>query len=119
MLKDDEPAATYVHTQLRRWRVMTERDVQTDPIMTSLFSKAILEGLPAEAKRRLEEVVGLNTMTHKEFVDHVVHTVEKQRETEGSWKNNQKTFRESCYSYSWKSSRLKKRKRERPRWWRL
>ena len=58
LLKDDEPPATYVHTQLRRWRVMTERDVQTDPIMTSLFRKAILEGLPAEARRRLEEVVG-------------------------------------------------------------
>ena len=79
LLKDDEPPATYVHTQLRRWRVMTERDVQTDPIMTSLFRKAILEGLPAEAKRRLEEVVGVNTMGHKEFIDHVVHAVEKQR----------------------------------------
>ena len=55
LLKDDEPPATYVHTQLGRWRVMTERDVQTDPIMTSLFCKAIIEGLSAEAKRRLEE----------------------------------------------------------------
>ncbi|XP_061115743.1 uncharacterized protein LOC133140145 isoform X1 [Conger conger] len=38
---------------------------------------------------------GLNTMTHREFVDHVVHTVERQRKEEKSWKIKQKTFKEN------------------------
>ncbi|XP_035235249.1 uncharacterized protein LOC118206552 [Anguilla anguilla] len=78
-LKDNEPPATYIHTQLRRWRLITERDVQADPIMTTLFRKAIREGMSQEVGRRLDEVVGLNTMTHREFVDLVVHAVERQR----------------------------------------
>ncbi|XP_035248910.1 uncharacterized protein LOC118213828 isoform X2 [Anguilla anguilla] len=78
-LKDNEPPATYIYTQLRRWRLITERDVQADPIMTTLFRKAIREGMSQEVGRRLDEVVGLNTMTHREFVDHVVHAVERQR----------------------------------------
>ncbi|XP_035236463.1 uncharacterized protein LOC118207216 isoform X2 [Anguilla anguilla] len=78
-LKDNEPPATYIHTQLRRWRLLTEKDVQADPIMTTLFRKAIREGMSPEVGRRLDEVVGLNTMTHREFVDHVVHAVDRQR----------------------------------------
>ncbi|XP_035239843.1 uncharacterized protein LOC118208940 isoform X2 [Anguilla anguilla] len=78
-LKDNELPATYIHTQLRRWRLITEKDVQADPIMTTLFRKAIREGMSPEVGRRLDEVVGLNTMTHREFVDHVVHAVDRQR----------------------------------------
>ncbi|XP_064191686.1 uncharacterized protein LOC135254971 isoform X2 [Anguilla rostrata] len=78
-LKDNQPPATYIHTQLRRWRLITERDVRVDPIMTTLFRKAIREGMSQEVGRRLDEVVGLNTMTHRAFVDHVVHAVERQR----------------------------------------
>ncbi|XP_035275687.1 uncharacterized protein LOC118228336 [Anguilla anguilla] len=78
-LKDNEPPATYIHMQLRRWRLLTKRDVRADPIMTSLFRKAIREGMSPEVGRRLDEVVGLNTMTHREFVDHVVHAVDRQR----------------------------------------
>ncbi|XP_035252956.1 uncharacterized protein LOC118216053 isoform X4 [Anguilla anguilla] len=79
-LKDNEPLATYIHMQLRRWRLFTKRDVRADPIMTTLFRKAIQEGMSPEVGRRLDEVVGLNTMTHREFVDHVVHAVDRQRE---------------------------------------
>ncbi|XP_035287054.1 uncharacterized protein LOC118234558 isoform X2 [Anguilla anguilla] len=78
-LKDNEPPATYIHMQLRRWRLLTKRDVRADPIMTTLFRKAIQEGMSPEVGRRLDEVVGLNTMTHREFVDHVVHAVDRQR----------------------------------------
>ncbi|KAJ8369274.1 hypothetical protein SKAU_G00093020 [Synaphobranchus kaupii] len=78
-IKEGESAAAYVENQLRNWRMTLDRNIQGDPIMTAMFRAAILEGLPELAESRLEEVVGLSSKTHREFVDHVIHAVERGR----------------------------------------
>ncbi|KAJ8372794.1 hypothetical protein AAFF_G00276890 [Aldrovandia affinis] len=77
---ENESPTALVENQLHRWGMITERDVQKDPILTMLFRTAILEGLPPPAKSRLEEMVGLTSKTHREFVDHVIHAMELQLE---------------------------------------
>ncbi|KAJ8414360.1 hypothetical protein AAFF_G00052300 [Aldrovandia affinis] len=79
---ENESPTAFVENQLHRWGMITERDVQKDPILTTLFRTAILEGLPPPAKSRLEEMVGLTSKTHREFVDHVIHAVERHRKEE-------------------------------------
>ncbi|KAJ8353398.1 hypothetical protein SKAU_G00209650 [Synaphobranchus kaupii] len=79
---DSESPAAFVESQLRKWRMLTEKEIEGDPILTTLFRTAILEGLPAPAKSRMEEVVGLSSKAHREFVDHIVHAVERHRKKE-------------------------------------
>ncbi|KAJ8353260.1 hypothetical protein SKAU_G00208270 [Synaphobranchus kaupii] len=89
-MKEEESAAAFVENQLRNWRMTLDKDIQGDPIMTAMFRAAILEGLPDLAKRRLEEVVGLSSMTHREFVDHVIHAVERGRMEEKKQSNQER-----------------------------
>ncbi|KAJ8334141.1 hypothetical protein SKAU_G00397800 [Synaphobranchus kaupii] len=96
-MKEEESAAAFVENQVRNWQMTLDKDIQGDPIMTAMFRAAILEGLPDLAKCRLEEVVGLSSMTHREFVDHVIHAVERGRRKE----KNKATKNERCNgSYS-------------------
>ncbi|KAL1268406.1 hypothetical protein QQF64_033769 [Cirrhinus molitorella] len=46
--------------------------------------------MPTAVKAKLEDVVGLNSKTHKEFRDHVVHAVEQYRKQELKMKNQEK-----------------------------
>ncbi|KAJ8369282.1 hypothetical protein SKAU_G00093100 [Synaphobranchus kaupii] len=89
-IKEGESAAAYVENQLRNWRMTLDRNIQGDPIMTAMFRAAILEGLPELAKSRLEEVVGLSSKTHREFVDHVIHAVERGRLEEKKQSNQER-----------------------------
>ncbi|XP_072328578.1 uncharacterized protein [Scyliorhinus torazame] len=90
-LGEEENAAVYVEKQLRRWRRDTERDILTDPLTNAMFRATILEGLPVPAKTRLEEVVGLDSKSYREFVDYVAHAVERHRKDE---KNADKQLKE-------------------------
>ncbi|KAG5853810.1 hypothetical protein ANANG_G00030470 [Anguilla anguilla] len=112
-LKDNELPATYIHTQLRRWRLLTERDIQADPIMISLFRKAIREGMSPEVGRRLDEVVGLNTMTHREFVDHVVHAVDRQRKKGKKLEDQTKDIQRKLLQLQLEELKAKEKRREK------
>ncbi|KAJ8398657.1 hypothetical protein AAFF_G00421850 [Aldrovandia affinis] len=78
-LTEEESPSAYVATQLRKWKMTMDRDIEKDPTITLLFRQAICTGMPATVKDRLEEVVGLFTMPHKQFVDNVMHAVDRHR----------------------------------------
>ncbi|KAL0148917.1 hypothetical protein M9458_055721 [Cirrhinus mrigala] len=88
-----ENPTTYIQRQLRRWKEELERDPEQDKVLTALFRTAIVEAMPATVKAKLEDVVGLNSKTHKEFRDHVVHAVEQYRKQELKIKNQEKELR--------------------------
>ena len=54
-----------------------------------MFRRSVINKLPAQVKGRLDEVVGLTSMTFAEFSDHVVHAIEKFREYEAkTWEKD-------------------------------
>ncbi|KAJ8375605.1 hypothetical protein SKAU_G00061850 [Synaphobranchus kaupii] len=96
-IKEGESAAAYVENQLRNWRMTLDRNIQGDPIMTAMFRAAILEGLAKLAKSRLEEVVGLSSKTHIEFVDHVIHAVERGHLEEKKQSNQEREVQRKLF----------------------
>ncbi|KAL0147796.1 hypothetical protein M9458_056873, partial [Cirrhinus mrigala] len=68
----------------------TEGNPEGDPLMATLFRNAIIEAMPQTVKSKLEDVVGLNSKTHKEFCDHVSHAVELYRKNEQKLLNQEK-----------------------------
>ncbi|KAJ8359053.1 hypothetical protein SKAU_G00155780 [Synaphobranchus kaupii] len=96
-IKEGESAEAFVENQLRNWRMTLDRNIQGDPIMTVMFRAAILEGLPELAKSRLEEVVGLSSKTHREFVDHVIHAVERGRLEEKKQSNQEREVQRKLF----------------------
>ncbi|XP_057194085.1 uncharacterized protein LOC130556800 [Triplophysa rosa] len=89
-LGEEENPATYVRSQLRKWKEELERDPEEDMVMAALFRNAIVDSMPPVVKARLEDVVGLNSKSHKEFCDHVTHAVEQYRKNEQKLKNQEK-----------------------------
>ncbi|KAJ8342668.1 hypothetical protein SKAU_G00325960 [Synaphobranchus kaupii] len=87
---DTENPATYLHRHLKRWKLETGRNPEGDELMTTLFRTSIVEVMPPPVRSRLEDVVGLNSKTHREFCDHVIHTVEKHRKDEQKLKEQEK-----------------------------
>ncbi|XP_072924035.1 uncharacterized protein [Hemitrygon akajei] len=79
LLGDTENPAAYVENQLKRWRLETEQEVENNLFLNSLFRQSILDAMPPQVKSKLEEVVGLSSLTPRAFSDHVVHAVEKYR----------------------------------------
>ncbi len=49
--------------------------------MATLFGNAVIDAMPQAVKRRLEDVVGLNSKTHKELCDHVSHAATQKKIT--------------------------------------
>ncbi|KAJ8349469.1 hypothetical protein SKAU_G00245990 [Synaphobranchus kaupii] len=82
--------ANYLHRQLKRWKLETGRNPEGDELMTTLFRTSIVEAMPPPVRSRLEDVVGLNSKTHREFCDHVIHAVEKYRKDEQKLKDQEK-----------------------------
>ncbi|KAJ8332915.1 hypothetical protein SKAU_G00418110 [Synaphobranchus kaupii] len=82
--------ANYLHRQLKRWKLETGRNPEGDELMTTLFRTSIVEAMPPPVRSRLEDVVGLNSKTHREFCDHVIHAVEKYRKEEQKLKDQEK-----------------------------
>ncbi|GCC16321.1 hypothetical protein chiPu_0022409 [Chiloscyllium punctatum] len=77
--KSENPAA-YLEKQIRKWRLETEQDIETDQLLTTIFRNSIIETMPSQVRSRLEEVGGLTSSTsYQEFRDHVAHTVERFR----------------------------------------
>ncbi|KAI2661171.1 Gag polyprotein [Labeo rohita] len=89
-LGETENPVTYVQRQLKRWKQETEGNPEGDPLMATLFRNAIIEAMPQTVKSKLEDVVGLNSKTHKEFCDHVSHAVELYRKNEQKLLNQEK-----------------------------
>ncbi|KAJ8356658.1 hypothetical protein SKAU_G00194520 [Synaphobranchus kaupii] len=87
---DTENPATYLHRQLKRWKLETGQSPEGNELMTTLFRTSIVEAMPPPVRSRLEDVVGLNSKTHREFCDHVIHTVEKHRKDEQKLKDQEK-----------------------------
>ncbi len=89
-LGETENPTTYAQRQLKIWKQKTERSPEGDPLMATLFRNAVIDAMPQAVKSRLEDVVGLNSKTHKEFCNHVSHAVEQYRKNEQKLKNQEK-----------------------------
>ncbi len=89
-LGETENPTTYVQRQLKKWKQETENNPEGDPLMSTLFRNAVIDAMPQAVKSRLEDVVNLNSKTHKEFCDHVSHAVEQHRKNEQKLKTQEK-----------------------------
>ncbi len=96
-MEETENPITYIQKQLRRWKEELERDPEKDKILTALFRTAIVEAMPSTVKVKLEDVVGLNSKSHKEFRDHVVHAVEQYRRQQLKVKDQEKELQRRLY----------------------
>lgn len=81
-LKDTENPTAYINRQLKRLKQETEEDTDRSPVLTTLFRNLVTEALPMIVQSRLEEVVGLTSMSHRQFCDHVVHAIKNHRKDE-------------------------------------
>ncbi len=86
-LGETENPNTYIQKQLKRWKQETEGNPEGDPLMSTLFRNAIIDAMPQPVKSKLEDVVGLTSKSHKEFCDHVTHSVEQYRKNEQKLQN--------------------------------
>ncbi len=109
-MEETENPITYIQKQLRRWKEELERDPEQDKVLTALFRTAIVEAMPSTVKVKLEDVVGLNSKTHKEFRDHVVHAVEQYRRQELKVKNQEKELQRKLNQMQLKELLNKKKK---------
>ncbi len=89
-LGETENPTTYIQRQLKRWKQETEGNPEGDPLMATLFRNALIDAMPQAVKSRLEDVVSLNSNTHKEFSDHVSHAIEQYRSNEQKLKSQEK-----------------------------
>ncbi len=96
-MEETENPSTYIQKQLRRWKEELERDPEKDKVLTALFRTAIVEAMPSTVKVKLEDVVGLNSKSHKEFRDHVVHAVEQYRRQQLKVKDQEKELQRRLY----------------------
>ena len=79
-LNDTENPASFLQKESVRWRLETEKDPETDALVSQMFRKAMLQAIPAPVRHKLEDVVGLLTShTHKQFNDQLVHAVDRHR----------------------------------------
>ncbi|GCC23201.1 hypothetical protein chiPu_0001595 [Chiloscyllium punctatum] len=79
-LGESENPAAYLEKQLKKRRLETEQDIETNQLLTTMFQNSIIEAMPSQVRSRLEEVVGLiSSMSRQEFRDHVAHAVESFR----------------------------------------
>ncbi len=96
-MEETENPITYIQKQLRHWKEELERDPEKDKILTALFRTAIVEAMPSTVKVKLEDVVGLNSKSHKEFRDHVVHALEQYRRQQLKVKDQEKELQRKLY----------------------
>ncbi len=71
--------------------------------MATLFRNAVIDAMPQAVKSRLEDVVGLNSKTHKEFCDHVSQQWSNTEKMNKSSRPKRKSYRENELSYNLKS----------------
>ncbi|XP_073727104.1 uncharacterized protein [Misgurnus anguillicaudatus] len=79
---ETENPTAYIQEQLKRWCGELEKDPEEDFVLAALFRKAIVEAVPPPVKTKLEDVVELNSKSHKEFCDHVSHAVKQHQKNE-------------------------------------
>lgn len=91
-LAETENAAGYINKQLKRWKQETEEEAESSPVLMTLFRNAVIEALPTPVQSRLEDVVGLTSMPHRQFRDHVVHAIEKYRKDEEKIKEQERNL---------------------------
>ncbi|KAJ8375383.1 hypothetical protein SKAU_G00059630 [Synaphobranchus kaupii] len=78
-----------------------------------MFRAAILEGLPELAKSRLEEVVGLSSKPHREFVYHVIHAVERCRLEEKKQSNQEREVQRKLFQMQLEDMKSKEKNRNK------
>lgn len=78
-IKDDESPQAYVHNTRKEWIRQTGARPDQDVFHNVALRKIIADGLPTAAQSRLNEAVGLYTVTFNQFTDHVVDAVMKTR----------------------------------------
>ena len=90
-LSETENPATYITRQMKKWKQETEEEIEKSPALTTLFRNTIVEALPTSVRSRLDDVVGLSSMPHQQFRDHVVHAVDRYRQDEQRMMEQDKT----------------------------
>lgn len=91
-LTDTENPAAYVTRQLKRWKQETEEEIESSPVLQTLFRNSVIEAMPPPVQTKLEEVVGLTAMPLQQFREHVVHAIEKHRRDEEKAKEADKNL---------------------------
>ena len=83
-LGDNENPRAYVARALQQWQDFTGNDPSRNEMEQALVRAKIQQGLPAPVRRKLAEVVGLNSMTRAAYTDNVQHQVDLHRKKEQS-----------------------------------
>ena len=80
-ITDTEDPAEDVASIHRLWREHTDVDPAEDPVMGTIFRGVVLEGLPAEIRHAVQEMIWVETyMTHATFTSNVIHAMNRYRE---------------------------------------
>ena len=80
LLGDSESPAAHIAKIMKLWRTELGVNPEKDALQRTMFRRSVIHNLPAQVKGRLEDVVGLTSMTFAEFSGHVIHAIEKFRE---------------------------------------
>lgn len=56
-MAEAENPTTYVHKIQKAWRRELGQNPEDDPLQRAMFRKSVIDGLPGQAKSRLEDVV--------------------------------------------------------------
>lgn len=105
-----ENPSKYIQRQLRHWKQELERDPVGDPVMTALFRTTVVDAMPPRVKVKLEDVVGLNSKTHKEFCDHVAYAVKQYRKNDQKLKSQDRRLQRKLTQLQLEQLTLKKMK---------
>ncbi len=100
----------YIQRQLRHWKQELERDLVGDPVMTALFRTTVVDAMPPRVKVKLQDVVGLNSKTHKEFCDHVAYAVKQYRKNDQKLKSQNRRLQRKLTQLQLEQLTLKKMK---------
>ncbi|GCC22555.1 hypothetical protein chiPu_0000943 [Chiloscyllium punctatum] len=77
-LGESENLAASLEKQLKKWRLETEQDIETNQLLTTMFRNFIIEAMPSQVRSRLEEAIGLtSSLNHQGIRDPVAHAVER------------------------------------------
>ncbi|CAJ1053460.1 uncharacterized protein LOC118470224 isoform X1 [Xyrichtys novacula] len=81
-LGPQENPRAYVSKAHQIWRNITGNDPDMHQMEQSILRAKIQKGLPQPVRNKLEEVVGLGSMTKGIYTDHIAHQVELYRKKE-------------------------------------
>ena len=77
---EDESAGGYLNRVRRIFDRHFQDGVEHNVALCSLFRECVRKGLPVQIQEKLKDVVGLASMSHAVFSDHIEHYVERFRQ---------------------------------------